>query len=159
MFSFLHRLVHWLGVKGEAWMKKREAVEVLDSKIESLYLNSRSLSGCLVFSFLGWLTTAIEAYFFLWAMGTPVDLATAIEIQALVLGVRAATFFVPGNLGAQEGGNVLIFMGLGMGGDVAMAFSLLRRARQVAWILVGLAILTRYGWGEFESPAEMEAES
>ena len=159
LFSYLHRLAYWVGIRGEAWRAKREVLEILDAKILSLYRNSKSLSGCLLFSILGWLISPIETYFFLWALGTPVDLITTIVIQALVLGVKAASFFIPAGLGAQEGGNVLIFVALGMSGEVALAFSLLRRAREVAWILIGLMVLTRYGWGELRTPPELEPGS
>lgn len=159
LFSLLHRLAYWLGVRGETWMSKREVLETLDAKIVTLYRSGKILSGCLLFSFLGWLTSSLETYFFLWALGTPVDIVTAIVIQALVLGVNVATFFIPGSLGAQEGGNLLIFAGLGMTGEVAIAYSLLRRARQVAWILIGLAVLTRFGWKEIKAPPELEPGS
>ncbi|MEE9173089.1 MAG: flippase-like domain-containing protein [candidate division NC10 bacterium] len=159
MFSLLHRLAYRLGVRGEAWLGKRESLEILDSKIQNMYQDSKRLSACLLFSFLGWLTTVLETYVFLWALGTPVDLVTAIVIQALVLGVKAAAFFIPGSLGAQEGGNLLIFLGLGMSGEVAMAYSLLRRARQVTFIFIGLAVLTRFGLGELKAQPQMEPEA
>lgn len=159
LFSLLHRLVYRLGVRGEAWMAKREGLEILDGKIAMLYRSGSPLAACLVFSLVGWLTTAIEAYFFLWAMGAPVDVLTAMVIQALLLGVKAATFFIPANLGAQEGGTVLIFIGLGMSGEVAMAFSLLRRAREILWIAIGLLVLTRSGWREHKARPEMELET
>ncbi|MFQ5881661.1 MAG: flippase-like domain-containing protein [Candidatus Methylomirabilales bacterium] len=159
LFSILHRLIYWLGVRGEAWMAKREVLEILDTKIVTLYRSSRALSGCLLFSLLGWLTSPLETYLFLWALGTPVDLLTAIVIQALVVGVKAATFFIPASLGAQEGGNLLIFLGLGMSGGTAMAFSLLRRAREVVWIIIGLMVLSRFGWRRLEASPKMERGS
>jgi len=81
-------------------------------------------------------------------MGGRVDVPTAMVIQALLLGVKAATFFIPANLGAQEGGTVLIFLGLGMSAEAAMAFSLLRRAREILWVAIGLLVLTWTGWPE-----------
>ncbi len=159
MFSLLHRLIYRLGARGEAWMAKRERVEVLDGKIATLYRTRRPLVGCLLFSLLGWLTSAVEAYVFLWAMGSRVDVSTAMMIQALLLGVKAATFFIPANLGAQEGGTVLIFLGLGISAETATAFSLLRRAREITWVTIGLLVLTRTGWPAFVGQAEGERGS
>ncbi|MFQ5532304.1 MAG: flippase-like domain-containing protein [Candidatus Methylomirabilales bacterium] len=156
LFSLFHRIIYRMGVRGRAWIKKRGALANLDSKIDTLYQNRKILSGCLLFSVLAWLASPIETYFFLWALGTPVEPMTAIAIQALVLGVKASTFFIPGGIGAQEGGNVLIFLGLGMSPETAMAYSLLRRGREIAWILIGLAVLTRFGWGELKASPEME---
>jgi putative membrane protein len=150
LFLLLHRLVYRLGVRGEAWMAKREGLEILDGRIATLYRSRRLLIWCLLFSFVGWLATAVEAYAFLWAMGDRVDVPTAMTIQALLLGIKAATFFIPANLGAQEAGAVLIFLGLGMSAEAAMAFSLLRRAREILWVALGLLVLTWTGRPEQE---------
>jgi uncharacterized protein (TIRG00374 family) len=131
-------------------MAKREGLEILDGKIATLYRSRKPLVWCLLFSLLGWLITAVEAYGFLWAMGSRVDAPTAMMIQALLLGVKAATVFIPANLGAQEGGTLLIFLGLGISAEAAMAFSLLRRARELLWAAIGLLALTRTGWPEQE---------
>jgi putative membrane protein len=159
MFSWLHRLIYRLGARGEAWMARREGLEVLDGKIATLYGARRPLAWCLLFSLLGWLTSAIEAYFFLWAMGSRVDASTAMMIQALLLGVKGATFFIPANLGAQEGGTVLIFISLGMSAETATAFSLLRRSREILWVGIGLLVLARTGWPAFAGQAAGERGS
>lgn len=159
LFSLLHRLIHRLGARGETWLPKREGVEILDGKIATLYRSRQAVVACFVLSLVGWLLTAVEAHLFLWAMGTPVDLVTALVIQALFLGVKAATFFVPANLGTQEGGTVLIFLGLGMSAEAAVAFSILRRAREVLWILAGIAVLARSGWPALRGQPEAEPGS
>jgi len=46
----------------------------------------------------------------------------------------------------------LIFIGLGLSGQAALAFSLLRRGRQAVWILIGLATFTHFGWRELQVP-------
>jgi glycosyltransferase 2 family protein len=156
LFALLHRAAYWLGVRGEAWMAKRGGLETLDSKIAILYSRRKSLAACLALSFFGWCATAVEAYVFLWAMGTRVDFMTAIIIQALILAVKAVSFFVPGHLGTQEGGTLLIFLGLGLSGEAAMAFSLLRRGREVVWILAGLGVLAGSGWPASKVHSEVE---
>lgn len=147
LFSILHRLIYRLGVRGEAWMAKREALENLDAKIAALYQDGKTFKGCFLLSLLGWISTILETYLFLLALDTPVPILTAFGIQALVVGVKALAFFIPASLGAQEGGTLLIFLGFGMSGGTAMAFSLLRRARELFWILIGLVLLSRWGWG------------
>ncbi|MCI0483837.1 MAG: flippase-like domain-containing protein [candidate division NC10 bacterium] len=157
LFSMLYGLIYRFG--GEGWIKKREAAEILDRKIVALYATTRTMAGCLIFSFLGWLATVAETYVFLWGLGVRVDLVTAVVIQALALGVKAVTFFVPGSLGTQEGGNVLIFLGLGLSGQAALAFSLLLRGRQAVWILMGLAVFTRFRWRELQMSPQTDLES
>lgn len=159
LFSILHRLIHRLGAKGEAWMAKREALEHLDAKIATLYQDGRSFKGCFLLSLLAWISTILETYLFLWALDAPVPLLTAFGIQTLVVAVKALAFFIPASLGAQEGGTLLIFLGYGLSGGTAMAFSLLRRARELFWVLIGLLLLSRWGWGRNLEPEAFERDS
>jgi len=62
-------------------------------------------------------------------------------IEALGSGVRFASFMVPAGLGVFEGANAAAFGALGFGAAAGLAFSVVRRARQVAWIVVGLLVL------------------
>ena len=45
---------------------------------------------------------------------------------------------MPASLGAFEGANAVAFGALGFGASAGLAFSFLRRARQAAWVLVGI---------------------
>jgi hypothetical protein len=67
--------------------------------------------------------------------------ATALVIEAFGSAVRFASFMVPANLGTLEGANVALFDALAMGGTAGMTFSLVRRARQIVWVLIGLVAL------------------
>jgi len=66
---------------------------------------------------------------------------TATVIEALGSGVRFASFMVPASLGAFEGANAAAFGALGFGAAAGLAFSVVRRARQIVWIVVGLLVL------------------
>ena len=156
LFSLFHRLIYRLGFRGEGWIRKREVLQTLDGRIENLYTSRKSVSGCLLFTLLAWLASPLETYFFLWALGTPVEPMTAVVIQALVMGVKVSTIFIPGGLGAVEGGSVLIFLGLGMSAESALAYSLLRRGREIVWILLGLLVLMQSGWRQLKASPEME---
>jgi len=65
---------------------------------------------------------------------------TATAIEALGSGVRFATFLVPASLGAFEGANAAAFGALGFGAGAGLAFSFVRRARQVAWVVIGVLL-------------------
>lgn len=93
------------------------------------------------FHLMGWLLGVVEALVMLWALGIDASLVVATVIEALGSGVRFATFLVPASLGAFEGANAVAFDALGLGAGAGLAFSFVRRARQVVWILVGLAAL------------------
>jgi uncharacterized protein (TIRG00374 family) len=93
------------------------------------------------FHVAGWLLGAVEAFVMLWALGIDTSILTATVIEALGSGVRFATFLVPASLGAFEGANAAAFGALGFGAGAGLAFSLVRRARQVVWVVIGLVVL------------------
>lgn len=98
------------------------------------------------FHLAGWLLAALEAFVMLWALGIDASAVTATVIEALGSGVRFATFLVPGSLGAYEGANAAAFGALGFGAGAGLTFSLLRRARQVVWVVVGIGVLIAMRW-------------
>jgi hypothetical protein len=75
----------------------------------------------------------------------PASLVAATIIEALGTGVRFATFFVPASLGTLEGAYAAAFTAFGWTAGDGLAFSLVRRARQLVWIGIGLAILVALG--------------
>src|SRR5262249_59380092 len=71
-------------------------------------------------------------------LGHPVGLARAIVIESLAESVRTAAFTVPGALGVQEGGFLVLGRLFGLTPDVALALSLAKRVREVALGVPGL---------------------
>ena len=93
---------------------------------------------------LGWALGAVEVFLIFHFLGLPVDLATAITVETLSVFIDGVLFFVPGKLGTQEGGKVLIFMSLGLPPVSGLAFGIIRRIRELAWAGVGMAFLTTF---------------
>jgi glycosyltransferase 2 family protein len=93
------------------------------------------------FHFLGWVMSAAETWFILWLLGAPVSPARAVVIEACGTAVRFVTFFIPGSLGALEGGSVGLFLALGLDPAVGLSAVLVRRVREAAWIGLGLVLL------------------
>lgn len=108
------------------------------------YLRERRRFGlsCLGY-FLGWVAGAIEAWIFLSIVGLPNDPLSALIIQVWLVIVTRLTAFMPANLGTHEAGAVMIFSLLGLAPEAAMAFSVLRRLRQIGWIAAGLGLLPK----------------
>jgi uncharacterized membrane protein YbhN (UPF0104 family) len=121
----------------------------LDRALRTYYRREWRRFGLSVgFHLAGWLLAALEALVMLWALGIDVDLLVAIVIEAMGSGVRFATFLVPASLGALEGANAAAFDALRLGAGAGLAFSLLRRARQAVWVLVGMGwfVALRSSW-------------
>jgi glycosyltransferase 2 family protein len=57
----------------------------------------------------------------------------------------SSSFIIPGSLGAQDGGNVLLLRAFGYSDVTGIAFTLLRRFRELAWGGIGLLCLAMIG--------------
>ena len=132
------RVLVWAGVTANA-----AAAETLDASLRHYYRHEwRRFAASTGFHTLGWLVgAALEATLMLWLLGVTTSVTTATVIEALGSGVRFASFMVPASLGAFEGANAAAFGALGFGAASGLAFSVVRRARQVVWIVVGLLVL------------------
>ena len=136
------RLLEWVGV-----IQRPDYAQRLDAALRDYYRRDwRRLSLSTGFNLAGWLLGAVEAYLILSFLAIPADLLTATVIEALGAGVRFAAFLVPASLGAFETANAAAFEALGFGAGAGLAFSFVRRARQVVWIGIGLLVLATMGW-------------
>jgi uncharacterized membrane protein YbhN (UPF0104 family) len=81
-----------------------------------------------------------------WLLGYPVSLLEAFLIESMVQGIRAAAFLIPGALGAQEGGFLIIGTLLALPADAALALALTRRVRELAFGIPGIL-----AWQWFEA--------
>lgn len=84
------------------------------------------------------IATALEIWLALQFLGTQVSFAEAIVIESLIQAVSSAAFFVPGGLGIQEGGFVVIGGALGLAPAECLALAATRRVRDVLIFLPGL---------------------
>lgn len=141
-----HRGLFTAGGRVLAWLGVGEQVAAhlgrLDEQLVVFYRNRRDrLARAVSLHFLGWVAGGLEVWVALRLLGSPVDFATAIVIEAFISAIRSATFLIPASLGVQEGGLVGILVGLGLGAGTGLAFGLVRRLREAAWALVGYSFL------------------
>ena len=118
------------------------SAQKLDAALRGYYRTEwRRFGLSVAFHFAGWLLGALEAFIMLRALDIEASVVTATAIEALGSGVRFATFLVPASLGAFEGANAAAFGALGLGAGAGLAFSFVRRARQAAWVIIGVLLL------------------
>lgn len=96
------------------------------------------LARAMALHLLAWLAGVGETWLALWAMGVPAGWAEALVIESLSVAVRNAAFAVPGGLGVQEAGFVLIGGLFGVPPDQAIAISMLKRLRELGFGVPGL---------------------
>ena len=86
--------------------------------------------------------------------GASAGIGAAIAIEALTQAVRHATFIVPGGLGIQEAGVMLLAGLAGVSGDVALSLALIKRMRE---ILFGVPALLSWQWVETQQLRQARA--
>jgi putative membrane protein len=82
--------------------------------------------------------TSLEIWLALYFLGAQVSLVEAVVIESLIQAVSSAAFFVPGGLGVQEGGFVLIGGALGLDPSICLALAGARRIRDLLIFIPGL---------------------
>jgi putative membrane protein len=124
--------------KSLQWDSLVQGGEALDQTIRVLYARRSAVVACCFFWVLSWLIAAGEVWIALWALGLRASFTTAIILESTSLFIRSAAFLVPGAVGVQEGGYILLGTLLGIPGDMALALSLLRRVRELAVGIPGI---------------------
>lgn len=81
---------------------------------------------------------SMEFYVIFHALGFNVDLSMCILFDISSMIFRAAGSFIPGQVGLEEISNKLMFSIMNISGsETWLTVSLVRRARQITWILIG----------------------
>ncbi len=110
----------------------------LDRALRAVYVRRGDVAACLAWQLTGWVLGAGEIYLALNFLGHPHSVVDAVVIEALIQAVASAAFIVPGALGVQEGGFILIGTALGIDAATALALATARRLRDVIIFFPGL---------------------
>jgi len=123
---------------------KQAHLEQIDKTIGNFYLNERlRLFGSFLFHLLGWIAGMIEVYIILYFMGINVGWIKAFVIEVFLKTANSAFFFVPAAIGVQEGAGYAVLAALGIGGEVGVALSIIKRIREISWAGFGLFVYWR----------------
>lgn len=120
---------------------KQAHLEEIDRTIGNFYLNDRlRLFGSFLFHLAGWIAGLVEVYIILYFMGVRVDWVRAFVIEVFMKTANSAFFFVPAAIGVQEGAGYAVLAALGIGGEIGVALSIIKRIREISWAGFGLLI-------------------
>lgn len=162
---FLFQLTGMLGILA-SWAERvvpkfaghafLDQLKTLDGLMSTLYREypDRPLKS-IFYAFVGWVVGLGELYFALYFLGYDPTLTELWIIEALLQLVKVGSFYIPMSLGAQEGGLVIIFMALGLPGDMGLAISFMRRIRDLLWVSAGLLM----GWSLAFKPAKVQPDA
>ena len=142
LFAWLFRLADRFWLPSTVLSGLRAEAARIDEKLASLHTTrSADFSMSILFHFLAQGLGALQISLLLSWLATPTDFLTCIAVEAFSLLVDGTTFFVPGQVGVQEGGKVVIFTAFGFPASIGLAVGVALRLNQIALILLGLAAL------------------
>ncbi|MEO8432298.1 MAG: 4-hydroxy-3-methylbut-2-enyl diphosphate reductase [Acidobacteriota bacterium] len=96
--------------------------------------------------FAGWCGGLLETWILLRLLVPGAGWPAAIAVECLAMTLNNLFLFIPGRVGSAEGVRVGVFLLLGLPAAPGAAYGLLRRAREIAWTLPGLVLLSRPRW-------------
>lgn len=135
-FDFLDRAARILG---RGWADRTAAgAAALHRALGRTYRRRAGLWGGFALHLACWVGSAVEAWIALRLAGAPLPFGVVMVIESLVYAVRTIAFAIPNAVGVQEAAYILIGGALGLTPEMALALSLLKRARDLA---IGLPTL------------------
>jgi len=112
----------------------------LDHALAGIHRRKDLLAASLLLSMAGWFAGGGEVWLAFYALGRPVTAAQSLGIESAAQAARALAFMIPGGLGVQEGGVLLVTGMLGIPSSLALSSSLLKRAREILLAVPGLLV-------------------
>lgn len=135
LFRFLARRLH--AVSG-GFMALVGDAERLDRAVRAVYHRPGDMVRNAALQLAAWVAGTLEVWLALHFIGHPVSLVEAYILQSLSRAVRSAAFVVPGGLGVQEGGLMVLAGVLGLSPEIGLALSLIKRVGELAIGVPGL---------------------
>jgi putative membrane protein len=123
------------------WSALATRADAIDAAVKSLYDQRGRTAASFALSLAGWLVGTVEVWLALRFLGHPVGWIDALLLESIGQAIRGAAFAIPGSLGVQEGGYLLLAPLVGLPPEAALALSLAKRAREILLALPGLLYL------------------
>ena len=129
----------------QTWMIAREVAFMdTDQHVRAvLQSHARGLVVAFVWILGGWFAEAGETWVLLRLLGVDLSFAAVLAFEPVVSFARSAAFFIPAGLGVQDAGYMAFLRQAGIPDAVnrAAAFVLLKRFKEIFWIVVGWVLL------------------
>lgn len=135
-------LVGWAGRWGERLRARLANLRDLDERIGGFYRRhpGRFRAAVAVY-FAGWLLDTIELFTIAWLLDLPLTWFQALAIESCTSVIKVAAVAIPGALGVQESGIMLLCRMAGAPPQLAFAYAIIRRAREALFALIGWQFL------------------
>jgi putative membrane protein len=137
VFAWSMRAISRFGGKRD-WSSLHGRAQAIDQAVQTTYRQGRRAPASFLLNLAGWIAGTGEVYLVLQLFGTPVTWGVALMLESVGQAVRGAAFAIPGALGVQEGGYLLLAPLAGLHPETALALSLAKRAREILLGVPGL---------------------
>lgn len=141
MFIPVERLRNWL-------LEKEKHFLETDSHFARFHRIKRRKIALAIFTFfVGWLFETVDTFLILTLLGAKLPFGALMSMETTMSLIRAMLFILPAGLGVQDYGYVLFLKSFGVpdAESVGVAFVLIKRSKELIWILVGYALLALGG--------------
>ncbi len=120
------------------WQSLIESAADFDAVIRDLYRRPGVIVTSTCLRLAKRVVMAGEVWLVAWLVGYPIGLGEAVMLNSLAIALRSAAFVVPGGIGVQEGGYVVVGALVGLPADVMLTISLATRLGELIEGLPGL---------------------
>ncbi len=135
----------------------QEAASRLDATIGEFYREkSGHFGAAIAWCLLGWCGGLLETFLVLRLLSPTHGWATAIAIESLAMVLNNILLFIPGRVGSAEGVRIGVYALVGLSAAQGGAYALVRRGRELLWLVPGFVVLLRrhvLGAGSMALPA------
>jgi hypothetical protein len=119
----------------------RDGAVAVDARLASV-AQARSATWVATAAFLGaWLFEALDTAVVVRLVGGPPSFAFALAAEVGISMLRSLGNVAPAGLGVQDAGYATLLPAMGMPLDAAAAFVLVKRGKELVWIVFGYALL------------------
>ncbi len=136
IFKGIEKFCNWIADRSP--LLQTGAADGLHESILKLYQKPRALLTSCNQHLIAWGIGTLEVWLILYLLGYPITLVQALILESLGQAIRSAAFFIPGGLGVQEGGYLLLGNLFGLPPEAGLALSLIKRVREIILGLPGL---------------------
>jgi putative membrane protein len=123
------------------WSQWLTHAEAIDAAVEGTYRRAGAVAASFALSLVGWVVGTAEVYWILNLIGSPAGWTDSLMLESVGQAIRGAAFAIPGALGVQEGGYLLLASLIGLPPNAGLALSLAKRTREILLGLPGLIYL------------------
>ncbi len=140
LFAKLTRMATRFSRKRD-WSRLQAKAQAIDLAVQTTYGRGGAVAGSFALNLVGWVVGTGEVFLILQLLGHPTTWVNSLLLESLGQAIRGAAFAIPGALGVQEGGYLLLAPLAGLPPETALALSLAKRAREILLGLPGLLYL------------------